>query len=471
MLLALGCLLGGSRAGAQTTNLILGFSVKTNAIAVGSSLTYTLFLTNVNGTTLPGAFVTNVFHGPVKIMGATQTQGTNTQTASSVVFDTGPIAFGFNPTLTLTVTPTNSGFFTNTITLFDPALGTVVGATNLVNLATNFIVRSDLAVALFGPTSPVFSNDWMAYRVSVTNLGPGAVTNVMLTNHIPAGVGLISLSPATTFTGSNSAMIFNLGTLTNGAVRNFTFLVQPTNAGLAVFSASVGATNLVETNVLNNAAATNILVAGYFPASLLAFTNSAQVTNRLTGFIEQKILVTNAGPSAVASVRVVITGLTNVAKTGFTNYLANAWGTNNGNPFVVYASALDTVTNPSVELLLQFYSRTVSHFPFDNSQLHAFAVSRPDLTPPATAGTSTNLHFSRLVPLPPNSYFMEITNTTVGKLYTIVYSSDLTFSNAMIAVPSIVAPANDIQWLDYGPPATLSKPGSGMRFYRVFQNP
>ena len=471
MLLALGCLLGGGRAGAQTTNLVLAFSVKTNAISVGGSLTYTLFLTNVNGTTLPGAFVTNVFQGPVKITGATQTQGTNTQTVSTVVFDTGPIAFGFIPTLTVTVSPTNSGFFTNTVTVFDPALAVVVGSTNFVNQATNFILKSDLAVALFGPAVAVFSNDWMSYRVSVTNLGPNSVTNVMLTNHIPAGVGLISRSPSTAFGGSNSAMVFNLGTLTNGAVRNFTFLVQPTNAGLAVFSASVGATNLVETNVVNNTAATNILVAGYFPASLLVVTNSAQVTNRLTGFIEQRILVSNIGTSAVDSVRVVITGLTNVAKAGFTNYLANAWGTNNGNPFVVYAATLDTVTNPSVELLLQFYSRTVSHFPFDNSQVHAFGVSRPDLTPPAAGATSTNLHFSRMVPIPPNSYFLEITNTIVGKVYTIVYGDDATLSNARIVVPSIVSPANDIQWIDYGPPATLSKPGSGMRFYRVFQNP
>ena len=469
MLLALGCLLGGSRAGAQTTNLILGFSVKTNAIAVGSSLTYTLFLTNVNGTTLPGAFVTNVFHGPVKIMGATQTQGTNTQTASSVVFDTGPIAFGFNPTLTLTVTPTNSGFFTNTITLFDPALGLVVGTTNLVNLATNFIVRSDLAVALFGPTTAVFSNDWMAYRVSVTNLGPGAVTNVMLTNHIPAGVGLISISPGATFSGSNSAMVFNIGTLTNGAVRNFTFLVQPTNAGVAAFSASVGATNLVETNTLNNTAATNILVAGYFPATLLVVTNSPQVTNRLNGLIEQRILVSNNGASNVDSVRVILTGLTNVPAAGFTNYLFNATGTNNGHPFVTYAATL--ANGDSVELRLQFYVRTRSAFPFGNSQLHAFAVSPPNLTPPPGAATSTNLHFGRMALLSSGEMFLEVSNSIAGRTYTIVYSDNLLFSNALMAVPSIVAPANFVQWIDYGPPATVSKPGSGSRFYRVFLNP
>jgi hypothetical protein len=42
----------------------------------------------------------------------------------------------------------------------------------------------------------------------------------------------------------------------------------------------------------------------------------------------------------------------------------------------------------------------------------------------------------------------------------------------MIAPPAIVAPANRVQWIDYGPPTTTSAPtNSSARFYRVFQNP
>jgi hypothetical protein len=42
----------------------------------------------------------------------------------------------------------------------------------------------------------------------------------------------------------------------------------------------------------------------------------------------------------------------------------------------------------------------------------------------------------------------------------------------MIAPPSIVAPANDVEWIDYGPPTTVSAPsGASNRFYRVFLNP
>ena len=60
---------------------------------------------------------------------------------------------------------------------------------------------------------------------------------------------------------------------------------------------------------------------------------------------------------------------------------------------------------------------------------------------------------------------------TPGKTYTIVYASDLSFSDGRTAQPSIVAPANRVQWIDSGPPKTVSHPNSTTnRVYRVFQS-
>src|SRR5208282_4652333 len=97
--------------------------------------------------------------------------------------------------------------------------------------------------------------------------------------------------------------------------------------------------------------------------------------------------------------------------------------------------------------------------------------SVPDWTPPAATLTSTNLNFNRIVRLSNGSMLVEwfaIPNRT----YTVVYSDNVLFSNAMIAPPSIAAPANEVQWIDYGPPTTVSAPtNASARFYRVFQNP
>ena len=95
---------------------------------------------------------------------------------------------------------------------------------------------------------------------------------------------------------------------------------------------------------------------------------------------------------------------------------------------------------------------------------------RPNLTPPAAAGTSaTN-----------NAYILRQSNGNImiefpsvaGTNYTIVYADNVLFSNAMMILPSIKAPANWVQWVDYGPPATATHPtNTTQRYYRVFLNP
>ena len=61
--------------------------------------------------------------------------------------------------------------------------------------------------------------------------------------------------------------------------------------------------------------------------------------------------------------------------------------------------------------------------------------------------------------------------SALGQTYTVVYSDNVSFSNAAIAPPSIVAPANRVQWIDYGPPTTTSAPTNfPKRFYRVYLN-
>jgi len=122
-----------------------------------------------------------------------------------------------------------------------------------------------------------------------------------------------------------------------------------------------------------------------------------------------------------------------------------------------------------VNMLLQYNPR--GSFPFTNGQLHAYAVPMPTWTPARVASTSTNVNISRIVKLPNGHMLIEFPST-LGKEYTVVYSTNVMFSNAMIAPPAIIAPANEVQWIDYGPPTTPSEPvNSPARFYRVYQNP
>lgn len=452
----------GARSEAQ--NLNLSATSSAGSLLVSNSLTYTIIVTN-NLAFLPSAVVSNTLPVSVQFVSAVpNASGTYLTNGNGVVFNIGAFSVGTAVQLILTVQPTQVGFVTNLVEFFTPN-ATNAPFASLVTQVTNTIPsQADLGVAITVPITAVLVNDLMTYAVSVTNAGPNAAPGVGLTNTLPPGVVLKSVLPTNqTYTVVSSNLIFNLGPLNSGAFTNFQFTIQPTNAGLLNFFAAVGAPGILDTNLANNTASNSITIINYLPGNLVAVTNSAQNVNPQNGLIEQSILVSNVGTNAVAAVRVVVTSLT--------NRLFNAVGTNSGSPFVVYTAPLATplATNSSLTLLLQYAPR--KNFPFTNSQLHAFAVPPPDLTPPVATATGTNVTITRIVVLPGGNVLVEFPST-LGRTYTMVYSDNFSFSNALVAPPAITAPANLVQWIDYGPPTTTSAPaGSSARFYRVFLNP
>lgn len=463
-LLAAGLLFASPRVGAQS---FFGLSVteSSTSVLVSNSLTYTINLTNQTGGTLTTTFVTNQLPSSAQFQSASPA-GSYTNNGGVTVFDVGSYfsgAFqsGQSVTLTLTVLPTAAGTITNMVIATSFA-GTATNnaSTNIVVLVTNALpLLADLGVAVAGPVQPVVTNDWMTYFVSATNAGPDAATSVTLTNTLPPDVKLLGATPAN-YTASGSNLIFNLGALAAGAATNFQFTIQPTNVGPLTLSASIGS-GVLDTNLANNSAATNIIATNYPAGLLLAFTNSAQAVNPQNGLEEQTISLMNTGGVDVPAARVVVTGLT--------KQLVNAVGTNNGSPFVDYSAPLPA--GQSVTLLLQYAPRGL--FPFTNGQLQAFPAPMPNWAPLPATTTGTNVVFNRIVRLANGNMLLEwfaVTNRT----YTVVYSDNILFSNAMIAPPSITiqAPVNEVQWIDYGPPTTASAPtNSSARFYRVYLNP
>ncbi len=464
-LLGLALMLAGARTEAQ---FAFSASSSANVIGTSNSLTYTINVSNLT-TGAFFAFVTNTFSSTALFLGTSNNPGPATvvTNANGISFNNVSIDSTTTPfqTMTVTVAPTQAGFFTNTVAV--AILGVVTNfTTNLVaQVTTNAVTlpQADLAVAIALPTTVVITNDWLTYGINVTNLGPGDATGVFLTNTLPVGAGLKNVSPAgQSYNVVSSNVIFNLGTLTNQAFLHLLLTIQPTNGGTWNLVSVISTNNVFDPNPTNNSASNILSVTNYFPGTLVAVTNSPQSTNFQNGFIEQTILLSNVGANAVPAGRVVVTGLT-------TNRLYNAVGTNNGNPYVVYAASLDT--NQSVNLLLQFSVHNRSVFPFGNSQLHAAAVPVPNLAPPLAAAVSTNINISRIIRRSNGSILLEWPSTT-NLTYTVVYSDNVLFSNAMIAPPGIVAPANRTQWIDYGPPTTVSAPTNApIRFYRIFQNP
>jgi uncharacterized repeat protein (TIGR01451 family) len=456
----------GTRAEAQ---LGIGYLVSgsPNPVGLNSNLTYTINLTNntIPPNSVPFIYVTNTLDVHSTLISATNAYsigsfGSTATNGNIVVF--GLVPFGQNgiAQMTIVVQPTAVGFITNTVTFNINGVTNISG--NVINQVTNAVLaQADLAVAITGPASAVFTNDWMTYGVNVTNLGPNDASNVMLTNTLPPGVAFKNFSPSNqvpNVQGGN--VILSLGTLASGAFTNFLLTVQPTNAGASTFVSVVNSTSVTDPVTTNNTATSNIPVLNYFAGQFTTSIVSTQKYNPQNGLVEQLIVVTNIGTTGTNAVRVVVTGLS--------NQLYNAWGTNSGYPFVVYATNLDA--GRSVSLLLQYIAS--AYFPFTNSQLQAFAVSIPNLAPPPGVAVSTNLNIAHIIRLAASGDMLIEFPSLTNRTYTVVYSDNVWFSNAMLVPPSILAPANRTQWIDYGPPGTVSHPtNTSVRFYQVFLNP
>lgn len=461
--LAAALMLAGTKTEAQGFGL--GVTSSASSILVSNSLTYTITVTNLTGLLLLDAQVSNALPASAQFVAAIPEQGSFTNYGGITVFDLGAFGAAEILQMTLTVQPTAVGFITNTVTVYTTNFLTIPVSTNIVvTQVTNIVIQADLGVAITVPTTAVIANDFMTYGVSVTNSGPDDAPNVFLTNTLPSGVILEGVLPTNqTYTVVSSNLIFNLGLLASDSATNFQFTIQPTNAGVLNFFASVGAPGVLDTDTTNNTASNSIIITNYLSGPLFVVTNSPQTVNLQNGLLEQSLLLSNNIGTNVPAVRIVVTGLT--------NRLFNAVGTNNGNPFVVYTAPIATPlgTNQTVNLLLQYFPRNL--FAFTNGQLQAFAVPVPNLAPPLVSSVGTNLVITRIVPLSNGNLLIEFPST-LGQSYTVVYSDNVLFSNAMIAPPSIVAPADVTQWIDYGPPTTVSVPtNSSARFYRVILNP
>jgi len=453
-LLWLGCLLGGARLGAAD----FGFSVTSlpSSPVVNNTMTFNLTVTNTSGVALTNITVVNTLPDSLTIQSATAEFGTITNNGSVVIFTLDWLVNNESTALSIVALPTAFGSFTN-LTVASAtnrvAVTNVLAATNTYGF-TVYSAVANLAAGLTGFASGVLSNDVTTYTLTATNLGPSAAPNVVISNLLPAGIRFLSISPSnSTVSFASNLLTIHLAQLNSGSLTNYRVTIQPTNAGTYAFTAGITTAGLLDTNTANNAVTNTLAVADFLAGSLVANVVSAQVYNPQTGLMQQTIRLSNLGTNPVASARVLVNGLT--------NQLFNAVGTNSGSPYVTYAHAL--APGASVDLLLEYFVPT--RLPVPNPTLVALEVPAVDPTGP----TSTPPNITRLKQLAPGNILVEF-DSVAGRSYTILYSEDGSFTNANSAQPPITATANRTQWIDSGPPKTVTVPGDS-RLYWVKLNP
>lgn len=438
---------------AKAQDFSLAVSNSPNPVLVGNTNTYFINITNTSSFDRFNVFLTNSFSSGVTYAGGTSflTDAVLTND-TEVVFVLGTFPGGFVEQMVLNFLPVAGGALTNQITVL--AQGRPSVTTNLVTQVT--APSADLGISLTNATTGVFAGDVTSIGLTVTNRGPNAASGVVVSNTLPPSFSLLSITPAnasSTFTNGN--LTWNVGPLASGSSTQLFLSVRPTNGGTFSLTASVAAANNTDTNIANNAVTNSMSIAAIVAADLTVTIITPQQFNPQTGLMEEVVRVTNVGTNAAPSVRLIVSGLT-------TNRLYNAVGTNNGNPFVLYGATLNT--NQFVDLRLEYF--VWQRVALTNLTRTAVAVTLANPTVPSS--TAPNI---TSVELQAGGFLIEF-QSIPGRSYTILYADNMSFSNAFLAQPVVVAPADRVQWIDNGPPKTISTPANASsRFYRVLLNP
>jgi uncharacterized repeat protein (TIGR01451 family) len=118
----------------------------------------------------------------------------------------------------------------------------------------------------------------LSFYIGVTNYGPSTSSNVMVSDTLPFDVTLV---PTTPTQGSVSGLIWNVGTLTNGAGAEWTLTVRPNSLG-TILNSAIASSDTLDPNPDDNIASTNVTVGTGQPQLLSGRFVSTNGTFQLT---------------------------------------------------------------------------------------------------------------------------------------------------------------------------------------------
>ncbi len=173
------------------------------------------------------------------------------------------------------ITPTVSGTFSNGVWMGNVTVQTL--SSNLTLRANDgdghggaanpfaVLVQNDIAVTATASLEPADVRSNLTYVVIVTNSGPLSASGVVISNTLPGGVNLISLTSSTgTITTNGGLVTCNVGTMASGQAETLTIVVKPVVDGVFI---------------------TNLTTVGRSDADGFAGNNSFALVSRVRSFL------------------------------------------------------------------------------------------------------------------------------------------------------------------------------------------
>jgi uncharacterized repeat protein (TIGR01451 family) len=213
----------------------------------------------------------------------------------SVVCVLGDMTVGQTAVITLTVTPTQTGFVTNTAVVVGSDVE-LVPANNEAAVGTLVTLISDLSIHKMASSAWLNLAEPLTYTLLITNNGPSMATNVVVTDVLPVGMSLIGQSSDCV---GVLVIVCNVGDLAMGGTAAFTVTVTPTATGIFTNTAVVLG-NESDMDMSNNAAEVGTAV---LPVIDLVIEKTGSSDWLYVGHIlTYSLSISNSGPSPATGV-------------------------------------------------------------------------------------------------------------------------------------------------------------------------
>lgn len=285
----------------RTVDLAVTKTDSVDPVVPGNQMTYTLVVTNNGPSDSSGVVLTDTLPAGLTLASNTTSQGTVSNSGSTVTAALGNLAAGATATVTLTVNVASSvtAAFTNTATVTSNETDSVP-ANNTASEPTAVDRQFDLRVVKSDSADPATPGGTLTYTIDVFNDGPSDATNITLTDTLPAGVTFAS--GTTGLTANGQVVTATIASLASGATSQFTIIVNidPAASGTISNQASVSTTAGTELDVTNNSDIETTVLTPSIDLSITKTDSATTVRNGET--LTYTIVVTNAGPSTATGV-------------------------------------------------------------------------------------------------------------------------------------------------------------------------
>ena len=372
-------------------NLVVTNSDSPDPVATGSTITYTQTITNNGPDTAVNVTLTQTSPAGTTIQSIAAPPGWSCAGAPSG--STGVITCS-----KATMLPSETATFTYVVNVTAPSgtiTSTVTGdsdtydpdpSNNSASAVTNITAptSADLAIAKTTPTTTAPAGSLITWTITLTNNGPSAAANPVMTDTLPASLLFRSISAPAGFTCTTPAfrttgtITCNAATLANGASAVFTLVTEVAQGATGTLTNNATASSATTDGNAGNSGVTTSPVAIGPSSADLTITKTTPTTSIPAGSnVTYTITVGNAGPSTATN---VVVNDTLPAGLQFVSATPSQGTCNAASPVVCNLGTILAGGNATVTLVARATGTTTT-------VSNTATATSPDATGPDTATT------------------------------------------------------------------------------------